>query len=146
MKKTPLKWIREGLTMNLKTQLRELAARSQRVVELARGDYAIPAMKRILVGQGDRGLAEVPGAIGALRGSAGKMQSHFAQLGKKNNYYSLLSNQPEEIQKRLNHLRSYSAKEIRQARKDQMAAELADAPFFKRHPGMKISTAIERIS
>jgi hypothetical protein len=34
--------------MNLKLQLRELAARSQRMVELARGDFAIPALKKIL--------------------------------------------------------------------------------------------------
>jgi hypothetical protein len=129
--------------MNLKFQLRELAARSERVVELARGDYAIPAMKKIFAGQGDRLPHEVPGMVGALRGDAGKMQSHYAQLGKRNNYYDQLAKNPEEIQKRLNHLRSYSAKEIRWSRlsPEQRAARLGDTrlPFAQR-----FSMALER--
>ncbi|NDG72641.1 MAG: hypothetical protein EBY32_15365, partial [Proteobacteria bacterium] len=98
-------------------------------VELARGDLAIPAMKKIFAGQGDRLPHEVPGMVGALRGDAGKMQSNFAQLGKRNNYYDQLAKNPEEIQKRLNHLRSYSAKEIRWSRlsPEQRAARLGYA-------------------
>jgi hypothetical protein len=98
-------------------------------VEFARGDYAIPALKKIFAGQGDRLPHEVPGMVGALRGDAGKMQSNFAQLGKRNNYYDQLAKNPEEIQKRLNHLRSYSAKEIRWSRlsPEQRAARLGYA-------------------
>lgn len=38
--------------MNLKTRIKELAAKSEAVREFARGDYAIPALKKILVSQG----------------------------------------------------------------------------------------------
>ena len=37
----------KNLSANLKPALRELAARSERVVELARGDHAIPALMKL---------------------------------------------------------------------------------------------------
>jgi hypothetical protein len=109
---------------------RELAARSARVVELARGDYAIPALRKIQNLRG--GIAPLDllrgNTVNALKGN------RYPALDGWNGYLG-----GGEIRKR-------AADKIRGVRKDQMAAELADAPFFKRHPGMKISTAIERLS
>jgi len=55
--------------MNLKLQLRELAARSQRVVELARGDFAIPAL--VSRGLMPRAALTTPHIESSLKGNFG---------------------------------------------------------------------------
>jgi hypothetical protein len=127
--------------MNLKTRIKELAAKAEAVTELARGDFAIPALKKILNSSpADRRLHEVPGIIGALRKDPSKMQRHYAALGKRNNYWRERANNPtyvsdyidgapvlgNQTQDDLNHLRSYSAKTIKQYRKGKWAGPFAD--------------------
>jgi hypothetical protein len=95
--------------------------------EFARGDFAIPVLRKI---QNHGGLAPLDllrgNTVNALKGN------RYPALDGWNGYLSG------------GQIRKQAADKIRGIRKDQMAAELADAPFFKRHPGMKISTAIER--
>jgi hypothetical protein len=83
--------------------------------EFARGDYAIPAMKKILNSPSDRHLHEVPGLVGALRGDSAKMQAHYAALGKRNKYYASMAEGAARPGV-LRHLRSWAAGAIREAR------------------------------
>jgi len=83
--------------------------------EFARGDYAIPAMKKILNSPSDRHLHEVPGLVGALRGDSAKMQAHYAALGKRNKHYASMA-EGAASPGVLRHLRSWAAGAIRESR------------------------------
>ena len=85
-------------------------------VELARGDFAIPAMKKILNSSpADRRLHEFPGLVGALRGDSAKMQAHYAALGKRNKHYASMA-EGAASPGVLRHLRSWAAGAIRESR------------------------------
>jgi hypothetical protein len=100
--------------------------------EFARGDYAIPAMKKILNSPSDRHLHEVPGLVGALRGDSAKMQAHYAALGKRNKYYASMA-EGAASPGVLRHLRSWAAGAIRRERSSQREFARGDyaIPFLK---------------
>lgn len=126
--------------MNLKTRIKELAAKAEAVTEFARGDYAIPALKKILVGSQGMPVGEFNKVSPIFKGKFPKA-AYRAELFPSKTASSATRS---EILEAIAPIRKEAADQIRGVRRAQQADELADVPFFSRHPGMKISDAIQR--
>ncbi len=104
--------------MNLKTQLRELAARSQRVVELARGDYAIPAMKKLLKkGIGNGGDPVSIAEIGVSGATVPSLRGNAANVRRALNKFWESPHSMAEAEGLMRGNRKWTAQTIREARR-----------------------------
>jgi hypothetical protein len=104
--------------MNLKTQLRELAARSQRVVELARGDFAIPAMKKLLKkGIGNGGDPVSIAEIGSSGTTVPSLRGNAANVRRALNKFWESPHSMAEAEGLMRGNRKWAAQTIRQARR-----------------------------
>lgn len=133
------RWIRA------KERHTQLAAKAEAVTEFARGDFANPAIKRILARTNNYSLHKLTkdshiGIAPSLRGDADGVKR---ALGGYLHTRQAASN-PAAVAAEMKKNRDWAARTLRGVRKAQEADELADVPFYSRHPGMKISDAIQR--
>jgi len=108
--------------MNLKTQLRELAARSEQIKELARGDYAIPALKKLLKkGVGNGGDPISIAEIGSSGTTVPSPRGNPANVRRALNKFWESPHTMREAEGLMRGKRKWAADTIRQARKERIS-------------------------
>ena len=102
---------------------KQFSARSERVVELARGDYAIPAMKRLLKkGIGNGGDPISIAEIGSSGTTVPSLRGNAANVRRALNKFWESPHSMAEAEGLMRGNRQWAAQTIRQARKDRSLA------------------------
>ena len=111
----------------LKPALRELAARSEKIVEFARGDYAIPALKNALKrGLGNGGDAISIHDVGVSGTAIPSLRGNPSNVRRALNKFWESPHDMKEASGLMKGTRKWAAQTIRDARKEGFGRSVSD--------------------